>query len=175
MTVGWSAARASFNARVSSAGGAGSYYRHTEVVGRWSHVLLFSEVGPVQAEATPDLLDLDQGEPAVVENDDGQGQSEAPRYSHLTTCHLEAPVPDERHHSTLRAGELGGDGRRKPEPYGGPAVRDQKRARRVSRPLGRDLMGVGSHVERQDAVAGEHFSYHVDRVMGHEPRQPGTK
>src|SRR5206468_9702738 len=104
----------------------------TKVVSWWSHVLLFSEVGPVKAEATPDLLDLDQGEPAVVEDDDGQGQSEAPRDSHLTTRHLEAPVTHERDHGALGAGELRGDGRRKAEPHGGPAVRDQKRARRVS-------------------------------------------
>ena len=80
-------------------------------------MLLFSEVGPVEAEATPDLLDLDQRELAVVEHDDGQGQSETTRDGHLTTRHLEASVTDQGHHRALRAGELRRDGCRQPEPH----------------------------------------------------------
>ena len=36
-------------------------------------------------------------------------------------------------------------------------------------------MGVSSHVERENAVAREHFSNHVDRVMGHESSQRRAK
>src|SRR5262249_13761190 len=97
--------------------GAGRDHGHTEVVAPSIHALLFSEVGPVEAEVTSNLLDLDQREPAVVEHDDGQGESEPTRDGDLTARHLEASVPDEGNHRAVRAGELCGDGGRQTEAH----------------------------------------------------------
>ena len=123
----------------------------------------------MEAEAAPDLLDLDEGQPAVVQEDDRQGQAEAT--GPATSPHVIWKQPSPTSATTGHSGRASFAAMA----AGSPKPIDQKRARRVRRPLRGDLMGVSTHVEGQDAVAGQRAANNVDGMMGGETGQRGPK
>ena len=84
------------------------------------------QLGTVERKLAADLLDLDQREPAVVEDDDRKRDAQPLGGSDLTAGHLEAAVAQDTDHRQVGARELGRDRTRQPEAHGRPAIGDVK-------------------------------------------------